>query len=110
MPVFYLASYTYGLKRRHIDKHWQHDHKRLRLEHAPWFFNLLEPQTAHNIEETHQLFSQRRVAQNARAHGLIRSLTLMLHNAHLVLTIAIPLKKDRAEAHLGICAEPKGQG
>ena len=68
--MFYLASYKYGLKRQYIDNHGKRVRKRLRLEKAPWFFSMLEPQVAQHIEEN-ECLSRHRVGQNVRVHGLI---------------------------------------
>ena len=101
--MFYLASYKYGLKRQYVDHHGKRVRKRLRLEKAPWFFSMLEPQVAQNIEE-HECLGRHRVGQNVRVHGLIRSLTLMyLHNANLVFTITIPLKGPRRSTSWEMC-------
>ena len=98
MPVFYLASYKYGLKRQYVDHHGKRVRKRLRLDKAPWFFIMLEPEVAERIRDT-ECVSHHRVAQNVRVHGLIRSLTLMyLRNAHLVFTIAIPKGPRRSRS------------
>ena len=101
--MFYLASYKYGLKRQYVDRHGKRVRKRLRLEKAPWFFSMLEPEAAERIKN-YESVSSYRVGQNVRVHGLIRSLTLMyMHHAHLVFTITIPLKGPRRSTCWEMC-------
>ena len=93
MPIFYLASYPYGLKRnRETSVDGQPlVRKRARLESEPWFCHTLvddnQAEVADRIKNGHGDWCK--ISPTARhgvfVHGLIRSPTVMSSNMIIIV-------------------------